>query len=88
MYPRDLSQYLSSVLSECFVKIRNQPIYRSKTKTVIARWSKKHEKAVRAYPYWYGLKVPDIDRTSEYRVTHFAYICENEGLVLFPADII
>ena len=87
-YPRDLSQLLSSALKETFVKIGNKPIYKSDSKTVIARWSKKHNKKVRALSYWYGLKVPDLDRINEYCITHFAYVCNREGVILLPTRII
>ena len=87
-YPRDLSRLLSSVLEETFVKIGNKPIYKSDSKTVIARWSKKHDKMVRALAYWYGLKAPDLERINEYGITHFAYVCGKEGVVLIPTRII
>ena len=87
-YPRDLSRYLTVALGEKFVKIGNIPIYKSESKTVIARWSKKHDKNIRAIPYWFGLKVPDITRINEYGITHFVFVCDDEGLILLPTEII
>jgi len=85
-YPRNLSRFLINALGEKFVKTGNIPIYKSKSKTVIARWSKKHDKTIRAIPYWFGLKVPDITRINEYGVTHFVFVCDGEGLVLLPTE--
>ena len=87
-YPRDLSQILSTLLDETFVKIPSKPIYKSNSKTIIARWSKKYSKKERALSYWYGLKAVDIDRITEYGITHFAYVCNGEGVVLLPTRII
>ena len=87
-YPRDLSQLLSIALEETFVNIGKKPIYKSDSKTVIARWSKKYNKTERAFAYWFGLKAPDLERINKFGITHFAYVCDEEGVVLVPTMII
>lgn len=79
-YPKDLAPILTSSLNRPFEKVGNLPLYRSVNALVIGRWSKKYEKS---HDYWYGLKAHDFKLMKEYRVTLFAYVCENEGVINF-----
>ena len=78
-YPRDLAPILTSFLNKPFEKVGNLPLYRSVDELVIGRWSKKYEIS---HDYWYGLKAHDFKLMKEHPVTHFAYVCEDEGVLL------
>ena len=79
-YPRDLSPILTTALGEKFEKIGRKPIYKSRSKNVIARWSQKYERE--GQDYWYGLTTSDIEDIENYDITHFAYVCADNGVVL------
>jgi len=80
-YPRDLAPVLTSSLNKPFEKVGNLPLYRSVDELVIGRWSKKYDES---HDYWYGLKAHDFKLMEEYPVTHFAYVCADEGVLLLP----
>lgn len=85
-YPRDLSEILTSGLNEEFTKIGNLPLYKGEKSLVIARWSRRHEK--QALNYWYGLKARDLQLEKQYSITHFAYVCAREGILLLPHRLV
>lgn len=85
-YPRDLSSILSFRLDDSFRKIGNLPLYAGSKSTLVGRWSKRYEN--QGLDYWYGLKARDLLLVKQHPVTHFAYVCANEGVVLLPKDLV
>jgi hypothetical protein len=75
-------EMLTVTLTEDFVRLGTSPIYKSKTKTVIARTNKYYDR--KSINYWYGTKAIDFPRVRKYSVTHFAFICATKGVVLIP----
>jgi len=75
-------QMLNESLQEEFSRLGTSPIYKSKSKIVIARTSKRYDQ--RNVNYWYGVKAKDLDRVKKYKITHFAFICSDKGVVLIP----
>lgn len=78
-------EMLTETLGEEFTRLGTSPIYKSKTKTVIARTSKYYDRT--SINYWYGTKAIDLPRVKKYSVTHFAFICATNGVVLIPKKI-
>lgn len=74
-------QMLTETLKEEFHRLGTSPIYKSETKTVIARSSKYYN---RGDNYWYGTKAIDMERVKKYGISHFAFICATNGIVLIP----
>ncbi len=83
---RTVKDMLTEYLGENFDRLGKSSIYKSSSKTVIARVSQRYERA--DSNYWYGTTQKDIERVTEYQITHFAYICLNFGVVLIPAQVI
>ena len=79
-----MQEMLWSSLGENFVRVGNSPIFRSSTRTVIARTSQRYDRA--DVNYWYGTRHKDLERVKEYRVSHFAFIFPNVGVLLIPTD--
>lgn len=79
IYPRNLAPILTSILNKPFEQLGGLPLYKSGDDIIIGRWSKKYEKP---HDYWYGLKAHDFQLIKEYPVTHFAYVCDHEGILL------
>ncbi len=78
-------EMLNETLGEEFTRLGTSPIYKSRTKTVIARTSKYYGQK---YPrYWYGTKAVDLIRVEKYSITNFAFICATKGIVLIPKKI-
>lgn len=84
-FPRDLTELLTKSIGEKFERIGRTPIYKTKSKIVIARWSQRYPR--KGQHYWYGLKAKDISSIQENELTHFAYVCDNVGTVLVPVDV-
>jgi hypothetical protein len=82
--PSDLSELLKQSLGEDFKRVGNSVIYKSPSKTVIARWSQRYKKS---QDYWWGLHAKDLEAIEDYGVTHYAYICGKVGTILIPASI-
>jgi hypothetical protein len=78
-------EMLTETLGEEFTRLGTSPIYKSETKTVIARTSKYYEQ--KYTDYWYGTKAIDLIRVKKYSITHFAFICATNGVVLIPKRI-
>lgn len=78
-------QMLNESLKEDFSRLGTSPIYQSKSKIVIARISKRYDR--KDINYWYGTKAKDLERVKKYRITHFAFICSDKGVVLIPTKI-
>jgi hypothetical protein len=38
--------------------------------------------------FWYGLKARDLVLIRNYKVTHFAYVCAYDGVVLLPVRLV
>lgn len=38
--------------------------------------------------YWYGTKAIDLIRVKKYSITHFAFICATNGVVLLPKKMV
>ena len=75
-------QMLNESLQEEFSRLGTSPIYKSKSKIVIARTSKRYDR--KDVNYWYGTKAKDLERVKKYKITHFAFICSDKGVVLIP----
>jgi hypothetical protein len=84
--PKDLTSVLTEAIKENFQRIGNSPYYRSKTKNVIARWSQKYD--YKNINYWYGLKASDVESVNNQKITDFAYVCSNQGVILLPSSIV
>ena len=82
--PNDLTLLLTKSIDEKFERIGRTPIYKSKDKTIIARWSQRYPR--RGQNYWYGITAKDISSIQENGLTHFAYVCDNIGTVLIPVQ--
>jgi hypothetical protein len=82
----DLTDYLSTTIQEKFHKIGKTPFYESADKFVIARWSKKYRGNVENY--WYGLKARDLNAVRKQKVTHFAYVLGDRGIILLPKELV
>ena len=78
-------EMLTETLGEEFSRLGTSPIYKSETKTVIARTSKRYEQKYAGY--WYGTKAVDLIRVKKYSITHFAFICATTGVVLIPKKV-
>jgi hypothetical protein len=78
-------EMLSEILREDFRRFGTSPIYKSKSKTMIARFSKFYNR--KDANYWFGTKAVDVDRVKKYAVSHFAFICASKGMVLIPRKI-
>lgn len=78
-------QILTEILNEEFTQLGKSPIYKSKTRTVIARYSKYYKQ--KYCDYWYGTKAVDLVRVKKFSVTHFVFICAKKGIVLIPTKI-
>lgn len=74
---------LSRALGETFERFGNSPIFKSPTRTILARWSQFYEK--KWSNYWYGVTPKDIERLDEYDVNTYALACDNKGVVLLSA---
>ena len=85
-YPGNLSQVLSESLNKPYDKVGNLPLYRSDTELVIARWSQKYKD--QSIDYWYGLKARDFRLVSDHPVTHFGYVCDYDGVLMLPKEIV
>ena len=79
-------EVLSEILNEDFVRLGSSPIYKSKTKMVIARTSKTYYR--KTTMYWYGTTAVDLIRVKKYSITHFAFICDKKGIVLLPKKMV
>jgi hypothetical protein len=79
-------EMLTQTLGEEFRRLGTSPIYKSESKTVIARSSKYYNR--KDDNYWYGTKAVDMERVKKYGVSHFAYICSTKGVVLIPRKIL
>jgi hypothetical protein len=79
---RTVLEMLTETLNEQFTRIGTSSIYKSPTKTVIARISQRYDRA--DSNYWYGTTPKDLDRIREFRVTHFVYVFSNVGVMLIP----
>ena len=79
-------EVLSEMLNENFVQLGTSPIYKSKTKIIIARTSRSYKQ--KTTNYWYGTKAIDLIRVKKYSITHFAFICATNGVVLFPKRMV
>lgn len=77
---------LTETLGEDFRRLGTSPIYKSESKTVIARSSKYYTR--KGVNYWYGTKAVDMDRVKKYAVSHFAFICATKGVVLIPRKVL
>ena len=75
-------QMLSESIGEGFSRLGKSSIYKSKSKIVIARISQRYDRA--DTNYWYATTTKDLDRVKKYKITHFAYICSDKGVVLIP----
>lgn len=82
--PINTLDILNRSLQEEFSQLGSSTIYKSRTKWVIARTSKRYERS--DMNYWYGTKTFDLDRVKKYNITHFAFICSNRGVVLLPKE--
>jgi hypothetical protein len=85
-YPEDLSKILSDAMEETFARVGRSAIYKSRSKTLIARWSQRYQR--KDQNYWYVLTPRDLESIKDYNLTHFAYICSDVGVVLFEKSII
>lgn len=79
---RSIQEMLIETLDEQFVRIGTSSIYKSPTRTVIARISQRYDRT--DSNYWYGTTPKDLERIREFRVTHFAYVFSNVGVMLIP----
>ena len=79
-------QMLNESLQEDFSRLGTSPIYQSKSKMVIARTSKRYDR--KDFNYWYGTKAKDLDRVQKYKITHFAFISADKGVVLIPTKTV
>lgn len=79
-------EMLTETLGEEFRRLGTSPIYKSESKTVIARSSKFYNR--KGDNYWYGTKAVDMERVTKYGVSHFAFICATQGVVLIPRKIL
>jgi len=75
-------QMLNESLKEDFSRLGASPIYQSKSRIVIARTSQRYDRT--DINYWYGTKAKDLDRVKKYKITHFAFICSDKGIILIP----
>jgi len=75
-------QVLKDALHESFSRFGGSPIYQSKSRTLIARRSQYYDR--KDVNYWYGTTTKDLERVKKYRITHFAFICSEKGVVLVP----
>lgn len=81
--PSDLTEILTKSIGESFERLGRTPIYKSASKTILARWSQRYPR--KGQNYWYGLTSKDIASVDEYGVTHFAYVCDDVGAIVIPA---
>jgi hypothetical protein len=77
---------LSRAFKETFVRIGNTVIFKSSKTMFLARWSQYYEE--KSSNYWYGVTPRDLERLKEYNVKKFAFVCDNEGVVLIDADLL
>jgi hypothetical protein len=82
--PSDLAEILKKTLGESFERVGRSSLYKSPSKTVVARWSQRYPR--KDQNYWYGLTSKDIDAIEGYGVTHYAYVCGNAGTILIPVS--
>lgn len=85
-YPRNLSELLSQSLSVPFTNLGRKPIYKGGSRTILARWSQKYDRE--SQDYWYGLTSRDIEDIDNFNITHFGYVCEYNGTLLLPVEMI
>lgn len=83
--PADLQDLLQRSTGEKFERIGRTPIYRSRDKVVIARWSQYYPRT--GQNYWYGLTAKDIAAVQENGLTHFAYVCDGVGTAMIPVQV-
>jgi hypothetical protein len=81
---RTIQEMLTVSLGEQFTRIGTSPIFKSPTKTVIARISQRYDRT--DSNYWYGTTPKDLERAKEFQVTHFAYVFSNFGVMLIPTN--
>jgi hypothetical protein len=84
--PSDLSDLLLRSIGEKFDRIGHTPIYKSRDKNVLARWSQRYQR--KTENHWYGLTAKDIASVQEDALTHFAYVCGSLGTILLPVDVV
>jgi len=77
-------QILKESLQEDFSRIGTSSIYQSQSKIVIARYSQRYDRP--DINYWFGTTAKDLERVQRYRITHFAFICGDRGVVLIPTQ--
>lgn len=83
--PTDLTDLLTESIDEKFERLGRTPIYKSKDKTLIARWSQRYPR--KGQNYWYGLTAKDVSSIEENALTHFGYVCDGVGTVLIPVGV-
>jgi hypothetical protein len=77
---------LTESIGERFSRLGKSSIYKSRSKTVIARISQRYDRA--DTNYWYATTAKDLERVKKYKITDFAYICSDKGVVLIPTKTI
>lgn len=83
-HPENLSALLAAGLGESFERVEETNVYKNPNKILVARWSKRYKD--KAQDFWYKLTPQDILSIEESHITHFAYICADEGVILIPSD--
>ena len=75
-------EMLNESLQEDLSRLGNSSIYQGQSKIVIARRSQRYDR--KDINYWFGTTAKDLDRVKKYKITHFAFICSDKGVVLIP----
>jgi hypothetical protein len=78
--PGDLSDQLTRSLGEIFSRVGTSNIYRSQTRNVVARRSRRYQN--RSHSFWFRLSIGDLESLTSGGITHFAYVCADYGTVL------
>jgi Restriction endonuclease len=83
--PDDLSELLARSLGLEYQRVGRTTLYKNVTsgRPIVARWSQKYKR--KSQNYWYGIRPGDISSVEENGVTDFAYVLDNEGVVLLPS---
>jgi len=85
-YPRDVSSILTNTLKETFQKVGRTAVYKSPFKTIVARWSQRYK--INGGAYWFSLTTKDIEAIDTRKLTHLAYVCYKDGVVLLPVKLV